>query len=44
MVSCTSVQANVELNRLSGIKRVTEATIEQLQVRLAAANKLLKKL
>ncbi len=37
-------QANMELNRLSGIRRVTEATIEQLEVRLAAANKLLKKL
>jgi len=30
---------NLELNRLAGIRRVTEATAEQLQVRLGAARR-----
>ena len=35
-------QVNAELNRLSGIARVTEATIEQLRDRLAAAERWLR--
>jgi superfamily II DNA or RNA helicase len=35
----THVQVNAELNRLSGVRRVSEATIEQLERRLAAGNK-----
>jgi hypothetical protein len=34
---------NAELNRLSGVRRVTEATIEQLERRLAAADRWLAK-
>jgi hypothetical protein len=30
---------NAELNRRSGVRRVTEATIEQLERRLAAADR-----
>jgi superfamily II DNA or RNA helicase len=32
-------QVNAELNRRSGVRRVTEATIEQLEARLAAADR-----
>jgi superfamily II DNA or RNA helicase len=39
----THAQVNAELNRLSGVRRVTEATIEQLERRLAAADKWLAK-
>jgi len=35
----THAQVNLELNRLSGIRRVTEATVEQLQERLACAGR-----
>lgn len=35
---------NAELNRLAGVKRVTEATVEQLQVRLDRGNRWLRKL
>jgi len=35
---------NAELNRLSGIRRVTEATSDELQLRLDAANKWLRRL
>jgi superfamily II DNA or RNA helicase len=34
----THAQVNLELNRLSGVRRVSEATVEQLQRRLAAAD------
>lgn len=37
-------QINRELNRLAGVDRVTEATSEQLQRRLAAANNWLRRL
>jgi superfamily II DNA or RNA helicase len=37
-------QANAELNRLTGIRKVTEATVEQLEARLDHANKWLKRL
>jgi hypothetical protein len=39
----THAQVNAELNRLSGVPRVTEATIEQLERRLAAADRWLAK-
>jgi len=39
----THAQVNAELNRLSGVRRVTEATIEQLERRLAAADRWLGK-
>jgi superfamily II DNA or RNA helicase len=39
----THAQVNAELNRLSGVRRVTEATIEQLERRLAAADRWLAK-
>jgi superfamily II DNA or RNA helicase len=35
----THAQVNAELNRRSGVRRVTEATIEQLERRLAAADR-----
>ncbi len=35
----THAQVNAELNRLSGVKRVTEATIEQLERRRVAAER-----
>ncbi|HOT79916.1 MAG TPA: DEAD/DEAH box helicase [Microthrixaceae bacterium] len=35
---------NVELNRLAGIRKITEATVEQLQTRLDQGNKWLRKL
>jgi hypothetical protein len=35
---------NAELNRAAGIKRVTEATVAQLERRLAAADRWLQKL
>jgi superfamily II DNA or RNA helicase len=35
----THAQVNAELNRLSGVRRVSEATIEQLERRLAAADR-----
>ena len=37
-------QVNSELNRLAGIRKVTEATIEQLQRRLDVANKWIKRI
>ncbi len=39
----THAEVNVELNRRSGVKRVSEATIAQLQRRLTAADKWLAK-
>ena len=39
----THAQVNAELNRLSGVRRVTEATIEQLEQRLAAGDRWLAK-
>ena len=39
----THAQVNAELNRLSGVRRVTEATVEQLERRLAAADRWLAK-
>ena len=39
----THAQVNAELNRLSGVGKVSEATIEQLERRLAAADKWLAK-
>jgi hypothetical protein len=39
----THAQVNAELNRLSGVRRVSEATIEQLERRLAAADRWLAK-
>jgi superfamily II DNA or RNA helicase len=39
----THAQVNAELNRLSGVRRVTEATIEQLERRLAAGDRWLAK-
>ena len=39
----THPQVNAELNRMSGIGRVTEATIEQLQKRLSAGERWLRK-
>ena len=35
-------QVNAELNRLSGIKRISEASLEQLEARLTAARKWLR--
>lgn len=35
-------QVNAELNRLSGIRRISEATLEQLEARLAAGRKWLR--
>jgi len=35
---------NAELNRLAGVRRITEATVEQLQVRLDRGNRWLRKL
>ncbi|MEZ5253703.1 MAG: hypothetical protein R2689_07560 [Microthrixaceae bacterium] len=37
-------QVNAELNRLAGIRKVTEATVEQLQTRLDRGERWLKKL
>jgi hypothetical protein len=34
---------NAELNRLSGVRRVSEATLEQLERRLAAGDRWLVK-
>jgi len=39
----THAQVNAELNRLSGVGKVSEATIEQLERRLAAADRWLAK-
>jgi hypothetical protein len=39
----THAQVNAELNRLTGVRRVSEATIEQLERRLVAADKWLAK-
>jgi superfamily II DNA or RNA helicase len=39
----THAQVNAELNRLSGVGRVSEATLEQLERRLAAADRWLAK-
>jgi superfamily II DNA or RNA helicase len=39
----THAQVNAELNRLSGVRRVTEATIEQLERRLASGDRWLAK-
>jgi superfamily II DNA or RNA helicase len=39
----THAQVNAELNRRSGVRRVTEATVEQLERRLAAADRWLVK-
>lgn len=39
----THAQVNAELNRLSGVRRVTEATIEQLERRLRAGDRWLAK-
>ncbi|MCB1256329.1 MAG: DEAD/DEAH box helicase [Microthrixaceae bacterium] len=38
----THPQVNAELNRLSGIKRISEASLEQLEARLTAARKWLR--
>lgn len=35
-------QVNAELNRLSGVKRISEATLDQLETRLKAARKWLR--
>jgi hypothetical protein len=35
----THAQVNAELNRLSGVTRVSEATLQQLQRRLGAAER-----
>jgi hypothetical protein len=35
-------QVNAELNRLSGIRRISEATLEQLESRLTAGRKWLR--
>jgi hypothetical protein len=35
-------QVNAELNRLSGIRRISEATLEQLEQRLVAGRKWLR--
>jgi superfamily II DNA or RNA helicase len=39
----THAQVNAELNRRSGVRKVSEATIEQLEARLAAADRWLAK-
>ena len=39
----THAQVNAELNRLSGVGKVSEATVEQLERRLAAADSWLAK-
>jgi hypothetical protein len=39
----THAQVNAELNRLSGVRRVTEATIRELERRLAAGDRWLAK-
>jgi hypothetical protein len=39
----THAQVNAELNRLSGVRRVSEATLDQLERRAAAAEKWLMK-
>jgi superfamily II DNA or RNA helicase len=39
----THAQVNAELNRLSGVRRVTEATMEQLERRLGVADRWLAK-
>ncbi|MDX6467328.1 MAG: hypothetical protein QOI27_2368, partial [Gaiellaceae bacterium] len=39
----THARVNAELNRLSSVRRVSEATIEQLERRLASADKWLAK-
>jgi superfamily II DNA or RNA helicase len=39
----THAQVNAELNRLSGVRRVSEATLEQLERRLAAGDRWLVK-
>ena len=36
-------EVNAELNRQVGIRRITEATLDQLEARLAAAEKWLRK-
>ena len=33
---------NAELNRLSGVRKVSEATLEQLEARLAQGNRWLR--
>jgi superfamily II DNA or RNA helicase len=42
-VGLTHAQVNAELNRLSGVRRVSEATVEQLERRLTAADRWLAK-
>jgi hypothetical protein len=39
----THAQVNAELNRRSGVGKISEATIEQLELRLAAADRWLAK-
>jgi hypothetical protein len=39
----THGQVNAELNRLSGVRKVSEATIEQLERRIAVADRWLAK-
>jgi hypothetical protein len=39
----THAQVNAELNRLSGVRRVTEATIDQLERRLHVGDRWLAK-
>jgi superfamily II DNA or RNA helicase len=39
----THAQVNAELNRLSGVRRITEATVDQLERRLAAGDRWLAK-
>ncbi len=39
----THAQLNAELNRLSGVRRITEATVAQLRKRLEVAERLAKR-
>jgi len=44
MSGLTHAQVNGELNRLSGVGKVSEATVEQLETRLAHADRWLTRL
>ncbi|MGZ4695208.1 MAG: hypothetical protein ACXWA3_16430, partial [Acidimicrobiales bacterium] len=44
MSGLTHAQVNGELNRLSGVGKVSEATVEQLEIRLAHADRWLTRL
>jgi hypothetical protein len=39
----THAQVNAELNRLSGVGRITEATVAQLRTRIEVAERLAKR-